>query len=219
MSRGNNPQWTTIMSHRVACYSKGAELASNSAADAHLFWHFLSTLTQKTHDNATLCISKVQAVWPSPFSSPFLIPMIPKTTFHIPVLFEHSSVDVKGDRQNSFGLQLKKNKDLGSYKEKSWWGTTKDQRIGNFKCWLSFSTGLQATSTSLKIPKSPVNTVWRRQSGLSLSSIYSVISFSPFLMKFMTDLQCIHLSSILIKEKAKYGCQESCTGKQMQSSC
>lgn len=79
--RGDNPQRTTIMSHGVACYSRGAELASSSAADKHLFWHFLSTLTQKTHDNATLCISKVQSVWRSPFTFPFLVPLIPKATF------------------------------------------------------------------------------------------------------------------------------------------
>lgn len=82
VERAGDPQWATIMSHRMACYSKGAELAGRSAADTHLFWHFLSTLTQKTHDNATLCISKAQGVWWSPFTSPFLVPLIPKTTFH-----------------------------------------------------------------------------------------------------------------------------------------
>lgn len=81
--RGDNPQWTTIMSHRVACYSKGAELASSSAADVHLFWHFLSTLTQKTHDNATLCISKVRGCLTKLLHEKrVLVPMIPKTTFH-----------------------------------------------------------------------------------------------------------------------------------------
>lgn len=52
--REDKPQCTTIMSHGLACYSKGAELASRSEADVHLFWHFLSTLTQKTHDNTWL---------------------------------------------------------------------------------------------------------------------------------------------------------------------
>lgn len=74
MRKGDDPQWTTIMSHRVACYSKGAELASSSAADAHLFWHFMLTLTQKTHDNATLCISKVQAVFLKPLHFSFSHP-------------------------------------------------------------------------------------------------------------------------------------------------
>lgn len=81
MRRGHGPQWTTIVSHGAAHYSKGAELASGTAADAHLFWHFLPTLTQK---NTWQCHSwhfKSTGSLRSPFTSPFLVLMKTKTTF------------------------------------------------------------------------------------------------------------------------------------------
>lgn len=68
----------SIMSRGLASHGKGAELANGWGADMHLFWHSLSTLTQKTHDNtwlsAFLKIDKPSSLWLH------LIPMILKTT-------------------------------------------------------------------------------------------------------------------------------------------
>lgn len=105
--REDNPQ-CTIMSHGLACYSKGAELASRSEADVHLFWHFLSTLTQKTHDNT----------WLSAFLK-YRLFAIPKTTFHTVQRGRkpwRSPVDVRRDRQEASHVVTVNNREKESYK-------------------------------------------------------------------------------------------------------
>lgn len=168
------------MSHGVACYSKGAELASSSAADAHLFWHFLSTLTQKTHDNATLCISEVRAVWRSPFTSPFLVPMITKITFCAELRGRkpwRSPVDVRRDGQKASHVVTVNNREkTGSCKGKHtkiWHRVI----VGGNQRGLALYTELQSTNTSLKIPDSTT-----KRPGLFLSSfcfhhLFLTISF------------------------------------------
>lgn len=44
-------------------------------------------------------------------------------------------------------------------------------------------------------------------------SFFNLIRFPPFLLKFILEPQCIHPSTILIKEKARYSCQESTHSK------
>lgn len=158
--RADNPQCAALMSQGLACYSKGAELASSSETDVHLFWHFLSTLTQKTHDThdsphflSAGCLTK-----PLHFSSLWYLKLL--------------STQCEG-------------------RQKSYLGKTKVIKNHQY------------------LPSGKPNA--------------KIVSFSPFFwggfLKFIRESQCIHPSTFLIKQKAKYGCQESCTVKQMQSSC
>lgn len=84
-----------VMSRWLACHGKGAELANGWGADVHLFWHSLSTLTQKTHDNtwlsAFLRIDKPSSLWLR------LIPVVLKTT--VLYVAEFPPLDVRRERQ------------------------------------------------------------------------------------------------------------------------